>query len=281
MASLLATGRRTLTDAEVVQALKELDTYGYTHIAKYLSPPLVKSLLTRVIELSQAHMSDPTTQPDEWRAEWIFNLQNKDSRFIDLLIDASIEKLLMPKLNDPWFRHLPVERPNYILGQFVARSPNHALLLHMDAGMPTPGPETTMIQMGYMLEDSNVENGCTLVVPGSHLLGRYSDRDMVRKSPIQAKAGDLVVWDGRVWHGTTENRSRATRWSIVATFQRWWVKQSFDIPRALPETIYRRLSFEQKALLGFLTIPPRDETERITRVRPVDDIRDRPQDYYK
>ena len=140
--------------------------------------------------------------------------------------------------------------------------------------MPQPGRHTNMVQMSFVLEDTNNENGCTHVVPGSHLLGEYSDRSYQNPVPLPAKAGDLLIWDARLWHGSKKNHTGKTRWCIIATFQRWWVKQSFDMPRALPEEIYTKLTNKQKALLGFCTIPPLDEKDRRTRAIKYSDLPD-------
>ena len=47
--------------------------------------------------------------------EMVYNLQNKDLEFIELLSGSSIKKILMPKLNDIHYRFLDNEYPNYIL----------------------------------------------------------------------------------------------------------------------------------------------------------------------
>jgi len=272
---------RTVDDAEHAQHLKRLRSTGYTKVEGGLAPGLVDRSLEKVRDLFERHKDSMASVPSEWDARWVLNLQNKDKFFIDLLELPIITALTKPLLNDPYFRHLPPEDPNYILGQFVARSSVKELQLHMDAGMPQPGPDTTMVQLGLVLQDMDEENGCTRVIPGSHLLGEYSDRDLLHYHPIPAKAGDIVVWDARVWHGSGENASMDTRWNLVATFQRWWVKQSFDMPRALPQSIFEQLSDRQKALLGFCTIPPLDEFERRTRARPYADLPSQVEDFYR
>jgi hypothetical protein len=245
--------------------LKKLEYSGYAKINQAISERLVHKLLFMVKEQFSNQSNDIADVPDEWDAKWVLNLQNKNKQFIDLLGLSVIERLMVHSLNDPHFRHFPKAAPNYILGQFVARSSLKKLPLHIDAGMPQMGPKTSMMQLSFVLEDTSIENGCTHVVPGSHLLGQYSDRNFNSLTPISAKAGDLIIWDARLWHGSGENTTADTRWCIVATFQRWWVKQSFDIPRALPEEFYKELTDNQKAILGFCTIPPLDEMERRTR----------------
>jgi hypothetical protein len=272
---------RTIDDSERSQHLKRLRSMGYTRINAGLDPELTKALLKKVQTQFERHKHSMAPVPSEWDARWVLNLQNKDKAFIDLLDLPIVESVMKAMLNDPYFRHFPPEAPNYILGQYVARSSVKPLQLHIDAGMPQPGPSTTMVQLGFVLEDMDEANGCTLIVPGSHLLGEYSDRELLHHHPLPAKAGDIVIWDARVWHGSGANNSDGTRWSIVATFQRWWIKQSFDMPRALPQAIFEQLSDRQKALIGFCTIPPLDETERRTRARAYSDLPSNVEDFYR
>jgi ectoine hydroxylase-related dioxygenase (phytanoyl-CoA dioxygenase family) len=77
----------------------------------------------------------------------------------------------------------------------------------------------------------------------------------------------LVFWDSRIWHGARENVTGGTRWSIIATFCRWWIKQAFDIPGNLPQEIYDQLSDRQRAVLGFCSVPYDDESRGIDMKR--------------
>jgi ectoine hydroxylase-related dioxygenase (phytanoyl-CoA dioxygenase family) len=77
------------------------------------------------------------------------------------------------------------------------------------------------------------------------------------------KAGDIAIWDSRIWHGTTDNKTESTRWTIIATFTRWWIKQHFDITKALPEEIKNQLSQKEKSILGFASVPYLSEYEGI------------------
>ncbi len=84
---------------------------------------------------------------------------------------------------------------------------------------------------------------------------------------LTGKAGDLVFWDSRIWHGARENVTGGTRWSVIATFCRWWIKQAFDIPGNLPQEIYDQLSDRQRAVLGFCSVPYDDESRGIDMKR--------------
>jgi hypothetical protein len=50
---------------------------------------------------------------------------------------------------------------------------------------------------------------------------------------------------------------------VIATFVRWWLKHNFDIPGTLPQAIYDELDDDEKTMLGYCSMPPRDEFERI------------------
>jgi ectoine hydroxylase-related dioxygenase (phytanoyl-CoA dioxygenase family) len=75
-----------------------------------------------------------------------------------------------------------------------------------------------------------------------------------------SKAGDVVIWDSRIWHGTQENKSGGTRRASIPIFARWWLKQQFNIPQNLLQEIYDQLSENQKAIFGYCSLPYNDET---------------------
>jgi hypothetical protein len=193
----------------------------------------------------------------------VYNLQNEAKEFIDILGNSFVERICMSLLNDEYYRFLPNDVPNYILNYYNARSSGNKLDLHIDSYVPSPGRFTNAMQIVFLLDDMDESNGCTVIVPGSHRSGEYTDRGLIGVKPVVAKAGDVVLWDSRLWHGTTENKVGSSRWALIATLTRWWMKQAMDIPKALPENIYRELSDRQKALMGFCSIPPVNERERI------------------
>ena len=52
-----------------------------------------------------------------------------------------------------------------------------------------------------------------------------------------------------MWHGTCENKTSGTRWSLIATFSSWWLKQSMDMVRSLPRYIYNKLSINENEIV--------------------------------
>ena len=247
--------------------LEQIKKDGYCVLPQVLSQNQVNNFLTKIKELyketkDKICQDTPylnTNQPN------VYNLQNKDINFIKLLFDnKEIEHILIKHLNDKWYKQIPQDQPNYILRSFGARSSNSALPLHIDSFIPYQGEEVIAMQMVIVLEDMSIENGCTVVIPGSHQIGEYADNTKFNNAtPLLLKAGDIAIWDSRIWHGTTNNKTENTRWTIIATFTRWWIKQHFDITKALPEEIKNQLSQKEKSILGFASVPYLSEYEGI------------------
>jgi len=196
----------------------------------------------------------------------VYTLESKDIRFIQLIFNHPLlRRLKIAVLNDEWYKQIPKENPNYICRTMLARSSGeNSLPLHIDSFIPSSGKYTWVLQIAVALEDFNFDNGCTLVVPGSHLEDRYAKQeDLSDAIPLELKAGDIVAWDSRLWHGANPNNSKKTRWSIIGTFTRWWVKQNYNMKMNMPNDIYQNLSDEEKSILGFCCMPPDSEYDRI------------------
>ena len=243
--------------------IKEIEDNGYCLVKEYFKKDEVFRMLEKckkIFELTKDNICQDTpflntNQPN------VYNLQNKDIFFIEKLLSIEIiEEILVYFLNDKWYRQIPKDLPNYILRSYGARSSNTALPLHIDSFIPYIGNEVISMQVIIVLEDMRFENGCSVVIPGSHQFGRYADNSKdADKKYINAQAGDIVLWDSRLWHGTSENLTKGTRWAIVATFTRWWIKQHFNITNSIPKDIFDLLSPKFKSILGFGSLPNDDE----------------------
>jgi ectoine hydroxylase-related dioxygenase (phytanoyl-CoA dioxygenase family) len=253
---------------------RSLEIVGYTVVEEFLSNARATNARERVVALyeSECHKSQGHHGQLRPNDRQVLNLQNKDKFFIDLVSDLRLESLLMPLLNDQYYSTIPNDAPNYILGELNARSSGEPLRLHLDSWMPAKGHYTWMVQVVLLLEDRGVDEGCTLVVPGSHLLGAYADRDFPTPIALPGKCGDLVIWDSRLWHGALKRISSEPGWVVIATMQRWWVKPRFDLTRAIPDEIFARLTDRQKALCGYCSVPPVDESEGTAGKRGYDAI---------
>jgi len=256
-----------ISNKERDEIFRNLKIYGYSHIKKTIKKKNVKKLLNKVVKIHKG-LSLKTTQikglpKRDSKDLRVYNLPEKDKTFIDLLTDIQIEKILKPLINDPYYRYLPNNLPNYIIGSSTARSSGNALDLHIDSMFPFSGNYPISILLLFVLEEMHEKNGATIVVPGSHMSGTYTDRNLKDKKIICAKPGDLIIIDSRTWHGSLANKTKKSRWLINSLVTQWWLKQQVNIPESVPKKIFNKLSNKQKQILGYCSIPPMSELERI------------------
>lgn len=197
----------------------------------------------------------------------IYSLEWKNSSFLNFIINHKIIIEILKKcLNDSWYKQIPPEYPNFILRAMIARSGGASMLpLHIDSFIPSSGSFPHMMQVALILEDQYIENGCMFCIPGSHKSDLYADNNNINNNiiPIVTKACDVVIWDSRLHHGAFSNESKNTRWSVIATFSRWWIKQNYQTHLNLTEEFKMNLSVDEKIVLGLCSIPPINISERV------------------
>lgn len=255
----------------VEECIAAIEKDGYCYVSQMFSPEQVSTALERIQywfdhTLSSQSERMPYLNKDQ---SMVYNLQSKDLFLLRMVLGCGlIEKVLMHFLNDRWFTSIPSDAPNYILRSFLARSSNHQMPLHIDSFVPYAGPHVFIMQCSIVLEDQTEKNGCTVLIPGSHLSGKYCSQEAFATAvPIKARAGDLVFWDSRIWHGARQNTSGGTRWAMIATFCRWWIKQAFDIPGNLSQGFYDQLTEREKSVLGYCSVPYDNEKNGIDMKR--------------
>ena len=267
---------------DVNHYIDEIKERGYSRIPGVFSAQTIDATLKQV-QQEAANNNQPVTDIPKLDSgqETVYNLQNKNIHFVQLMLKSQlIKQVLMTFLNDEWHKAIPLDDPNYILRSYSARNNQVAAPLHIDSFIPYQGGHPLSMQVAIILEDQNKNNGCTVVIPGSHQSGEYVGQEEIENAkPIESNAGDVVIWDSRIWHGTLENRSGKSRWSLIATFVRWWIKQGYQITENLPEDIYQQLNESEKAILGYCSRPLTNEYEGIDFKKSYASLKPKVSDY--
>ena len=91
---------------------------------------------------------------------------------------------------------------------------------HIDSVVPEPIPDWMIRFIAVInLSEFTAENGSTNRVPKSHKLRRRptaNDGAVCREEKIlTAPKGSLIMWDGLLWHRTSENQTKNYRSSII------------------------------------------------------------------
>ena len=259
--------------------IHRLETEGYTVISGVLSKDLIEKLTARISLTKQRALTKKAgISPNQMRDKIVYHLQFIDSNFLHLIssFDYGL-KLIDHFLSDPNYRSIPY--CNFLLGSLNARSSVEELPLHIDNYFPSTGYFPNSMQMVFSLSGQTRENGCTFLVPKSHLSGAYP-MNSAETIDVYCNPGDVIVWDSRIWHGAHENKSGEDRWSIVATFRPWFMKQNFDIVKGSSQELYKEWTVFEKTLLGFLSTAPNGTTEeRINLKQSTDELRVNLDDY--
>jgi ectoine hydroxylase-related dioxygenase (phytanoyl-CoA dioxygenase family) len=277
---MLTIVNRKISKQEETKHFKNIKTNGFTVIKNFIPKNIIKKYLDLTKEIYRKQKINLET-PNMWRESGnIYNLQGKSDKFLKIFNSTFLEKILIKKLNDPYFRNLAKDKPNYILNNFKARSSGRSKLhLHIDSGIPT-GDVTTFIQIMIPLEKISEKNACTIVVPKSHKSKKFANQKTKKYELLRGEEGDVFIWDGNLWHGSLPNKSDDNRWALVATFSNWQFKQAFDIPRTISQKIYSNLTVKEKNMLGYLSIPPNSEYKRVTRTISPNELKKNVQHYF-
>jgi ectoine hydroxylase-related dioxygenase (phytanoyl-CoA dioxygenase family) len=258
--------------------IKKLKQDGYVVIPQAIERDVIAELLEFATSFSLAEEEENIIQRGQQRlngfGRTIYNVALKRPDALRLFIRSIQGEILKNLLNDEYYPSIPQDLPNYILRAMFFRSSLSAMPYHIDSFIPYTGEYVSVCQCAIFLNDSTISNGCTLVVPKSHISGKYSPQcNEDTAVPLEAQAGDIVIWDSRIWHATTSNVTGKDRWILIATFTRWYIKQGYDYPRAMQESLFSKLDDDEKIVYGFCSTVPIDEFEKTELKTGLDGIK--------
>jgi ectoine hydroxylase-related dioxygenase (phytanoyl-CoA dioxygenase family) len=198
---------------------------GYLRLPSVLSNDRIATM-TRIIQDQFRHLTSPFRVSNSGKISRIEQLFERDSIFLEVLRSPEIlqplQSLLGPNVEVLKFRH------------------NHATLnltgdipfrLHRDIQQWS----RPVISIFIYLEESTVENGCTHVVPTSHLLpfvggqsdnggGNWADEHQFyqfvlnQALPVPMPRGGLLLLDSLTFHTVGFNYTKSSRLSTVFAF---------------------------------------------------------------
>ena len=114
------------------------------------------------------------------------------------------------------------------------------------------------LKVAYVLSDlSRTGRGATKVIPGTHLKNTLqrteAGRDPSGTVEITANPGDCFVFDRRLWHSRSVNRSAVTRKMLFVGYTYRWVRPLDDMPINRAGEWWANRTPVQKQLLGEAT----------------------------
>ena len=197
--------------------------WGYLMVEQAIAPEQVALLRSALDEVFARLQS-----------EFVHQLLEQDERFAFLIDHQPILGRIRALLGNCIQLHSATAR--------VTRPGQPDQDWHRDGPWPmdfqgTPyGSLPGQINCAYFLDNLTPENGPNLVLPGSHRVpfrppqGRPTFPD---EKQVFAKAGDVVIFDGWLFHRGGANNSQASRRGCFMCYQNAWMKsrEPFDGPR--------------------------------------------------
>lgn len=185
----------------------------------------------------------------------VFNLLKRDQVFRDLIRHPTAIDFVQETCGRNWMIS------NFTAN--IARPGSKSMKLHSDQALVVPEPwlKPWAINIIWCLTDAYSENGSTTFIPESHKAttrAELGDDPASRLIPFFAKAGSIVVMEGRLWHTSgcniTEDQDRAllfgyyTR-SFIRPQINWNAALTADLRENLDDDFCERLGLNVVANL--------------------------------
>lgn len=240
---------------DIKQMRRDIKEWGFCLIEDAMSKEQCDRFLNRLLDQAEGERLAGVDQPTS-SGQYINTLINKGEVFAQCIeqnteaVQAGpvIEQIMDETLGKGWICH-----------SFLSNGSDpdgYPQGLHIDQGplLPWVTEEApALFNTMYIPQDINEKNGGTLVIPGSHrILIEAGSGGKVGKLPpainLEAKAGTVMLFDGRMLHGTGVNRTDKQRFvatmsnvkAWTRTQENWVISVAPDVlEKASPKLLHR------------------------------------------
>ena len=236
--------------------INDIEVEGYSVIENFFNQDTLKKLqsITNKIAKNERDTKNAYFYGKNGKNQRLYNLLSKHQIFRDVLDSVWLEKLLDIIFDRDTFHE------KYGLSSMAAHiipPGGEAQSIHIDNAVPEPIPPWAIrFVIVVPLTDFTKENGPTSVVPKSHKLYRKptpADDSITSEVSITAKAGSLIIWDGNLWHRSTENFSNKDRSALIISYAASFFKEVCGEEEYLvvvPEKLKNKVSPRIQSLIG-------------------------------
>lgn len=211
------------------QLLLHLRVSGFAIINRVIPPEECETIEGRILVTAEKEASRYSGQKHVSLVSGLINYEQSFAPYLaDERIMALAESLLGPHVRIS-FTSAIVNRIGLERGGWHADWPFN----QKNAGhVPQPYPDAIMhITTLWMISPFTVENGGTLILPGSHRAA-INPTDEIGVDPMApfpgemqatGEAGDVLMLDSRLWHATPPNLTDQPRIAMAVRYAPWWL----------------------------------------------------------
>lgn len=241
-------------DTSVVEATRDhLKREGWAIVPNVLTESEASNVLKRLWAAKEAGTARgdethlPHLDPNESNVR-VFYLLELDEIFRELIAHPLAITLVKDILG-----------PHFLISNFtanVARPGSRSMALHSDQSIVVPAPwhETWALNVIWCLTDVHKDNGATLFIPGSNQYTTQADvpnNAPELLTPFEAKAGSIILMDGRVWHTSGSNVTASEERALLfGYYTKGFLRQQVNWTAKMSEEMKGQLSEELKEWLG-------------------------------
>jgi len=250
-------------DKDLPQATRDINrlrhdmlTWGYCKVADAMSPDQVQTMLRRVLDQAEGERLAGIAQKTP-SGQNVNGCINKGACFAGMIEQhpdvmqggALVEQLCKEAMGD-----------GFICTSLIASMSLQGGVpqaLHQDQGNALDSRHPMSVNILTPLTDIDATNGGTLVIPGSHLVLSDALRrgEPVGKLPpainVDAKAGTVVLTDGRLLHGTGINHTDKPRVVMLNGMNKPYMRQQENWMLSVHPEVLKRASPKLLQRMGF------------------------------
>ena len=224
--------RSRIATKDIHRMRRDLKDWGFCLVEEGLSEAQCTRFRERLFAQAEGERRAGVQMPTP-SGQYVNSLVNKGRCFVQCIeqdpegVQAGplIEQLMDETLGPGWICHSflsnGADPGGYPQGLHIDQAP---LLPFQTREAPV------LFNTMYIPQDVNEENGGTLLIPGSHrIMAEAGSGGEVGELPpalnLEARAGTLVIFDGRLLHGTGANRTDRQRFVATMSNVTSWTRQ--------------------------------------------------------
>lgn len=206
---------------------RELALSGFTVIDGVIPPDEVEAVRQAAVQAV-----DAAGGYNDRGVGFLAGLLNHDQTVVPYLTEPRLTRTISAALGEHLhmsFASVIVNAPHNPRGGWHADWPFN----QNNAGhVPAPYPDAVMhLTTLWMLSPFSLETGGTLVMPGSHRSPSNPTGDngfdpmgaLPGEANAHGAAGDVLLFDSRLWHATAPNTTAEPRVALAIRFAPWWL----------------------------------------------------------